>query len=187
MMACGLSADQSSLCLDWLEPCIDWRTCQRANKTEMGTSILSVHTSNGKATCHAEDAGPALRHGWQLSSEELRSHPDLQHVLIVHEQHPQPLGCDRRLLSLVKLMQAEGRHVSLLYRHDVPESEQSPPTAQLAQELGVLAFDPSEIDSCLRPPPALYRYAGNLRQLERLMQRSWFGMILVTVWFWSDP
>ena len=105
----------------------------------------------------------------------------------MHEQQPQPLGCDRRLLSLVRLLQDEGRHVSLLYRHDVPAAEQAPPTAQLAELLGVSPFDPAHLSGCLRPPPALYLYAGNTRQIERLAERGWFGMLLVTVWFWNDP
>ena len=172
----GGRVSQSSICLDWLEPCADWETCPPL--TNQTRSVPAGQVCAGAARPLGQSL-PLPSDGGALSSYA-------RDVLIVHEQHPQPLGCDRRLLSLIKLLQAEGRRVSLLYRRDVPPSEQSPPTAQLAHELGIAPFAPNELGSCLRPPPALYRYAAP-RQVERLMQRGWFGLILVTVWFWNDP
>jgi len=107
-------------------------------------------------------------------------------VLIIHEQHPQAMGCDRRLLALARLMQDEGRTVSLLYRRDAPPSQQSPLTEQLAEMLGMQDFRHDELTSCLRPPPALYKYKS-ASQLERLFEQGWFDLVLLSVWFWSDP
>lgn len=112
-----------------------------------------------------------------------------KHVLIVHEQHPQPLGCDRRLLSLVAMMQANGWHVSLFYRRHARVEQQSPRTAELATQLGVRDFDASQhLDGgCLRSPPAIYRFAGRGKQLARLAQQGWFDLVLLSVWFWNEP
>ena len=130
------------------------------------------------------------------TSSSLRNRPRCaasgggRHVLIVHEQHPQPLGCDRRLLSLVSLLKAEGWKVSLFYRRHVREEQQSPRTAELAAQLGIPGpFDAaSYLDSgCLHPPPALYKFAGRGRQLARLASQGWFDLVLVSVWFWNEP
>ena len=139
--------------------CGDWPTCE-ASTARSGT---------GKRT---QRQWPACAH----------------RVLIVHEQHPQPLGCDRRLLALVSLMQSDGRQVSLLYRRHVPRNQQSPRTAELALRLGVRRWDDSNLDAaCLRAPPALYRFSGRGKQIARLAQQGWFDMILVSVWFWNEP
>ena len=110
----------------------------------------------------------------------------MRQVLVVHEQHPQALGCDRRLLSLVRLLQLQGRQVSMLYRRDAPLSQQSPRTPVLAEQLGVRNFVAEEVHSCLKAPPALYRYVAP-RQLHRLAAQGWFDLVLLTVWFWNDP
>ena len=116
------------------------------------------------------------------------SHTAVQQVLVVHEQHPQPLGCDRRLLSLMGLLKTERRQVSLLYRKHVAEHEQSPRTAELARLLGIANFAPTDLESsCLRAPPALYRFTGRIRQLARIAQTGWFDLVLIGVWFWNDP
>ena len=107
-------------------------------------------------------------------------------VLVVHEQQPQALGCDRRLLALMRLLDSQHSRVSLLYRHGVPPSMQSPPTAELADALGIDAFDAAQIGGCLRPPPALYEYTSRA-QLEALFAKGWFELVLVTTWFWNDP
>ena len=54
--------------------------------------------------------------------------------------------------------------MSLLYRKHVPASMQSPSSASLAALLGVVGFDETELlqGGCLRPPPALYHYAGTI-------------------------
>jgi hypothetical protein len=48
----------------------------------------------------------------------------------------------------------------------------------------VAGFDEAELlqGSCLRPPPALYHYAGP-EQLRALAARGWFDVVLLTVWF----
>ena len=47
-------------------------------------------------------------------------------------------------------MRSDGWQVSLLYRRHVPASQQSPRTAALAAQLGIVPFDESELDSgCL--------------------------------------
>ena len=116
------------------------------------------------------------------------SHTVVQQVLVVHEQHPQPVGCDRRLLSLIGLLKTERRQVSLLYRKHVAEREQSPRTAELARLLGIVNFAPADLESsCLRAPPALYRFTGRMRQLARIAQTGWFDLVLIGVWFWNDP
>ena len=103
-----LGRANSSLCLRWLEPCPLWEVCP----AEPGGGRLRARTPP------------------QCAARQLR------HALIVHEQHPQELGCDRRLLAIVQLLQAQGLTVSLLYRKHVPASMQSPPTAELAEMLG---------------------------------------------------
>jgi hypothetical protein len=108
----------------------------------------------------------------------------------VHEQYPQALGCDRRLLALVRLMKLQGSNVSLLYRRQVPRSEQSPPTPELAKMLmaGRASAGLAELDgACLTEPPALYPFSGRGAQLARLARSGWFDMVLITVWFWNDP
>ena len=177
-------------CLEWIPPCPLWPTCARNGST----AARSAHQPRRNA-CRAPGSnvlgsgrgmmGSGRRGDVRAASVSSRPPARLQ-VLIVHEQHPQPLGCDRRLLALAQLLQEQGHVVSLLYRHDVPEAEQSPKTAALAAMLGVQAFSPSDLSSCLHPPPALYRYDGT-GQLEQLASRGWFDLVMVTVWFWNDP
>lgn len=176
----------SSICLEWLDdsPCEDWHTCA-VNQT-----AAHAGPEAGVATCASDgpqDMGKGAPGRALVADPGEPQHDPSLHVLVVHEQQPQALGCDRRLLALVRLLQEEGRRVSLLYRHGVPPSEQAPPTTELAELLGVSPFNPSHLSGCLRPPPALYEYTGDERQLQRLAQRGWFGLILVTVWFWNDP
>ena len=161
-----LGRANSSACLSWLEPCAKWEVCA---------------ARHGNAS---KSPPPA---GWAATACPAAARP-LRHVLVVHEQHPQELGCDRRLLAIMQLLQAQGLRVSLLYRKHVPASMQSPSSAALAALLGVVGFDESELlqGSCLRPPPALYHYAGP-EQLRALAARGWFDVVLVTVWFWNDP
>ena len=161
-----LGRANSSACLSWLEPCAKWEVCA---------------ARHGNAS---KSPPPA---GWAAAACPAAARP-LRHVLVVHEQHPQELGCDRRLLAIVQLLQAQGLRVSLLYRKHVPASMQSPSSAALAALLGVVGFDEAELlqGSCLRPPPALYHYAGP-EQLRALAARGWFDVVLVTVWFWNDP
>ena len=116
-----LGPANSSSCLPWMETCNGWEVCAGNVSTVVPT-------------------------GWSCAAGST-----LRHVLVVHEQHPQELGCDRRLLAIVQLLRAQGLTVSLLYRKHVPPSMQSPRTPELAALLGVEAFDAEELDGCLRP------------------------------------
>ena len=118
-----LGPANSSSCLPWMETCKEWEVCAGNVSTVVPT-------------------------GWSCAAGST-----LRHVLVVHEQHPQELGCDRRLLAIVQLLRAQGLTVSLLYRKHVPPSMQSPRTPELAALLGVEAFDAEELDGCLRPLP----------------------------------
>jgi len=160
-------------------PAVELATAAQVLVKQKGTMAEAVKPCVPSACAH-----------WQPCESSNASSLPCGHkgVLIIHEQHPQPLGCDRRLLSLVGLMQAEGRHVSLLYRRHVPPSEQSPTTAVLARMLGVSDFIETELEhGCLRSPPAIYRFGGRARQISRLVQTGWFDIVLVGVWFWNDP
>lgn len=108
-----------------------------------------------------------------------------KNILIAHEQYLQDNAADRRLFSLVRLMQAHRRTVSILYHRDVLASEQSMPIAQLAEQLGIRGYETAELTACLRPPPALYRFSS-VEQLRRLFEQGWFDLVLVTVCFPSD-
>jgi hypothetical protein len=110
-------------------------------------------------------------------------------VLLVHEQYPQSHSGDQRLLALVSLLQAERKQVSLLYRRHVPAREQMPRVADLAARLGIRRFSDAELNdgSCLRAPPAIYRFSGRALQIARLAETGWFDMIFITVWFGNEP
>ena len=136
----------SSTCLNWRAgragspPCRDWSVC---------SGIVAPRMGRGLGAACVAPSGAAGGDG--SGSERVRQ------VLLVHEQHPQPLGCDRRLLSLVRLLQDQGKvRVSLLYRRDVPPHEQAPRTPELAASLGIEPFDMAQLDGCIRPPPALW-------------------------------
>lgn len=155
-------------------PCSNWTLCagQQAHLQQHLEGIRSRRTYNGGA----------------LTDGSKAPLPQSLQVLIVHEQHPQALGCDRRLLALVALMQASGSTVSLLYRRHVPAANQSPRTSKLASLLGVRAFDEAELSGgCLRAPPALYRFDGRANHLVRLAEAGWFDLVLMSVWFWNEP
>ena len=189
----GLGRANSSACLHWLEECQDWKVC--AEHRDGGGRRLSGAASDGgrrNATRRAGSAGKprsSRAHASKDSADAMAAScatRRLRHVLIVHEQHPQELGCDRRLLAIMQQLQAQGLTASLLYRKHVPDSMQSPRTARLAEMMGATPFDERELAGCLRPPPALYRYVSS-RQLQRLASRGWFELVLVTLWFWNDP
>ncbi len=153
-------SDQQIVTCKHPRQCHDWKPCQ---------PLIDL---DSRHSCKARGIG----------------HAAVQQVLVVHEQHPQPLGCDRRLLSLIGLLQAERRQVSLLYRKHVAEREQSPRTAALAELLGIADFALADLEGgCLRAPPALYRFTGRMRQLARIAQTGWFDLVLIGVWFWNDP
>ena len=190
----GLGRANSSACLHWLEECQDWKVC--AEHRDGGGRRLSGAASDGgrrNATRRAGSAGKprsSRAHASKDSAVAMAAScatRRLRHVLIVHEQHPQELGCDRRLLAIMQQLQAQGLTVSLLYRKHVPPSMQSPRTRELAARLGVGdGFAEADLDGCLMRPPGLYRYSGP-RQLEALAARGWFELVLVTTWFWNDP
>ena len=146
-------------------------------------SLLYVKRQPRRCSCaEYEPCSPHKSEGRRRCAKE-------RHALIVHEQHPQALGCDRRLLALVALMQGEGWRVSFLYRRHVPEAQQEPRTRDFARLLNVVGFEPAlHLDGgCLGPPPALYRFDGRGRQVAQLARQGWFDLVLLSVWFWNEP
>ena len=128
------------------------------------------------------------KHAAAASTCGARSAPPLS-ILIAHEQHLQQMGCDTRLLGIVKGMRSGGHTVSLLFRHSTPVELRSPPSADVAQLLGIRGFREEDLraDAATRPPPPLMaEYAGGA-QLARLFARGQFNAVLVFFWFWLDP
>ena len=172
--------DKERRCLEWLEDCKPWHVC---NSTEAAAESNSTVTPTHISVMERQYV---LRGGCNGDPVTGVGSGGGLRVLVVHEQQPQALGCDRRLLALMRLLDSQHSRVSLLYRHGVPPSMQSPPTAELADALGIDAFDAAQIGGCLRPPPALYEYTSRA-QLEALFAKGWFELVLVTTWFWNDP
>ena len=46
-------------------------------------------------------------------------------LLIAHEQHLQPMGCDVRLLGIIRSLLAAGLEVSLFFRSHTPVAKRS--------------------------------------------------------------
>ena len=111
-------------------------------------------------------------------------------ILIAHEQHLQQMGCDTRLLGIVKGMRRAGHTVSMLFRQSTPAELRSPPSGELAEVLGISgAFREENLRadvSTRPPPPQLYEYTGGA-QLARLFSAGLFNAVLVFFWFWLDP
>lgn len=64
-----LGRANSSACLSWLEPCVEWEVC---------------------AARHRNASTPPSPAGWAAAACPAAVRP-LRHVLVVHEQHPQEL------------------------------------------------------------------------------------------------
>ena len=58
-------------------------------------------------------------------------------ILIVHEQHLQAMGCDSRLLGIIRALVAARMKVSLFFRGHTREAARSPPSAELATLLQI--------------------------------------------------
>jgi hypothetical protein len=56
-------------------------------------------------------------------------------LLIVHEQHLQQMGCDVRLLGIIRGLIAEGVEVSMLFRAHTPVAKRAPSSEKLAAML----------------------------------------------------
>ena len=110
-------------------------------------------------------------------------------ILFAHEQHLQPMGCDVRLLGIIRSMLGQGAEVSLYFRSHTLIAKRAPPSADLATLLRIPRGYREEWlrrDVRQLPPPAMYEHAGPA-QLARLFARGWFPPALVFFWFWHDP
>ena len=58
-------------------------------------------------------------------------------LLIAHEQHLQPMGCDVRLLGIIRTLLSMGVEVSLFFRTHTLVSKRSPPSAEVARLLHI--------------------------------------------------
>ena len=102
-------------------------------------------------------------------------------ILVAHEQHLQPMGCDVRLLGIIRTLLRSGAEVSLFFRGHTLVSKRAPPSEELASLLRIprgyreewLRRDVREL-----PPPAIYEHAGPA-QLGRLFAQGWFHATLV--------
>ena len=113
------------------------RKCAIAQLWLLGLALGECVVSAEKDCAAASNRGAGLR------------------LLIVHEQHLQPMGCDTRLLGIIKGMRGAGHAVSLLFRHTTPVELRSPPSAELAQLLGIRGFQEDDLraDVDTRPAP----------------------------------
>lgn len=108
-------------------------------------------------------------------------------ILIAHEQHLQPMGCDVRLLGIIReLLAIEGVEVSMLFRAHTLPLKRSPSSDKLARILHIPRGFKEEWLRSELPPPALYEYVSPA-QLAHLFQRGWFNSVLIFFWFWHDP
>ena len=110
-------------------------------------------------------------------------------LLIVHEQHLQPMGCDVRLLGVIRGLLSADLEVSLFFRTHTPIAKRSPSSPELATLLRIPRGYQEEWlrrDVRTLPPPAIYEHSGSA-QLGRLFARGWFHAVLVFFWFWHDP
>jgi len=120
---------------------------------------------------------------------QIATHAAPLSLLLVHEQHLQPMGCDARLLALIRALVGAGQTVSLFFRAHTPEPRRSPPTHELATLLRVPhGYDTAALRGDVRtlPPPAIYERTTSA-QLGRLFAQGWFNAVLVFFWFWHDP
>lgn len=110
-------------------------------------------------------------------------------VLVVHEQHLQSMGCDTRLLGIVRALLSCGHKVSLFFRTRTPEQRRNPPTKELASLLHIpRAYNEEDLRRDVRelPPPAIYERTTSA-QMGRLFAQGWFNAAIVSFWFWHDP
>lgn len=110
-------------------------------------------------------------------------------ILIVHEQHLQPMGCDERLLGIIRGLLALGLEVSLFFRSHTPIAKRSPSSSEMATLLRIpRGYREEWLREDVRklPPPAMYEHSGSA-QLARLFSQGWFNAVLVFFWFWHDP
>ena len=110
-------------------------------------------------------------------------------ILIVHEQHLQTMGCDARLLGIIRTLVAARQIVSLFFRQHTREAARSPPSSELATLLNIPRGYKEDLlrqDVRTLPPPAMYERTTSL-QLGRLFAQGWFNAVLVFFWFWHDP
>ena len=97
------------------------------------------------------------------------------------------MGCDVRLLGIIRGLIAEGVEVSMLFRAHTPVAKRAPSSEKLAAMLKISrGFREEWLRSEQLPPPALYEYVSPAN-LARLFQRGWFNAVLVFFWFWHDP
>ena len=110
-------------------------------------------------------------------------------MLVVHEQHLQPMGCDVRLLGIIRGLLASGAEVSLFFRTHTPVAKRTPTTEDLATLLHIpRGYREEWLRRDVRQlrPPAIYEHAGTT-QLARLFGQGWWNAVLVFFWFWHDP
>lgn len=111
------------------------------------------------------------------------------HILIVHEQHLQSMGCDMRLLGIIRALLGCGQRVSLFFRGHTPEHRRHPPTRELASLLQIPhGFNDTDLRKDVRqlPPPAIYERTTTA-QVAQLFAEGWFNAVIVFFWFWHDP
>ncbi len=107
-------------------------------------------------------------------------------ILIVHEQHLQSMGCDVRLLRLVKDLLYLNQEVSMLFRGPTPAKMRQPKSKQLAAILKIDDFEEDQLRKGLRRPPGLYEWTTTDR-FAQLMEMGYFNVVIIFLWFWYDP
>lgn len=90
--------------------------------------------------------------------------------------------------QVILQLRSLGHTVSLLFRGQVPASQRSPPTAELAAIIGAASPDAVVVGrrAALPAPPALYEFSG-LASLAALARLGAFDAVFCTLWFWRDP
>ena len=112
-----------------------------------------------------------------------------RNILIVHEQHLQAMGCDARLLAVIRALVGGGQKVSLFFRTHTPEQRRYPTTTELSSLLHIpRGYSEDLLRSDVRslPPPALYERTTSV-QVGRLFSQGWFNAAIFFFWFWHDP
>jgi len=107
-------------------------------------------------------------------------------ILIVHEQHLQSMGCDVRLLRFVKDLLYLNQEVSMLFRGSTPPKMRQPKSKQLASILHIKDFEEDQLRKSLRDPPGLYEWT-TAERFGQLMNKGYFNMVIIFLWFWYDP
>lgn len=104
-------------------------------------------------------------------------------ILIIHEQHLQSMGCDVRLLRLVKDLLYLNQEVSMLFRGSTPRKMRQPKSKQLAAILKIDGFEEVQLKNGVRPPPGIYEWT-NVDRFVKLMELGYFNVVIIFLWFW---